>query len=156
MKTSKTNPNTQTLPTNGRDEFHLVPISYGPTLSDWLKFALIVNSFIDTSTGHELPFDEVYDAIEDGHFTLILMAYAGRDTDFSFMRSPDGSFDALNSALRAAAAEFRGRHFLKGGVARNGFCLALAIVLEAIRQKFVGTSSATPHNLRNQAFQLTD
>ena len=107
----------------------------GPTLSDWLHLAMLINSFADSSAGHDLPFDEVYEAIDHRQFHLILQAYAGRCPDFSFMHSPDGTLDEMNETLRAAAAEFRGRHFQKGGVACNGFCLALAIVLYAIRQK---------------------
>ncbi|HWX22765.1 MAG TPA: hypothetical protein VN578_22930 [Candidatus Binatia bacterium] len=114
----------------------------GLKLADWLQLAFLVNSLGDSSAGHDLPFEEVYESIDGGYFPLILKAYAGRCPDFSFMQSPDGSFEELNTALRAVAAKFRGYHFQKGGVAANGFCLAVALVLEAIRQKFAAVPQA--------------
>ena len=139
----------QSLPDQNatKDRPHSPKLHGGPDLSDWLHLAFLVNSLGDSSAGHDLPFDEIYQSIDGGYFPLILMAYAGRCPDFSFMQSPDGTFQQLNTALRSAAAEFRGRHFLKGGVAQNGFCLAQAIVLEAIRQKFAIVSQPAPRAL---------
>jgi hypothetical protein len=43
----------------------------------------------------------------------------------------------LNTALRTSSRILRGREFLKAGVYRNGYCLALALVLYAIRERSV-------------------
>jgi len=70
-------------------------------------------------------------------FLSLLAQCAGRRPDYSFLQSPPGTFDELNSALRDSSTILRGREFAKAGVYRNGYCLALALVLYAIRERSV-------------------
>ena len=100
-----------------------------------LRLAFIVNSLADSSSETELPIPAVHAAAQDGRLLQLLAQHSGRHPDFSFLQSPAGSFDELNSALRDSSTILRGREFLKAGVYRNGYCLALALVLYAIRER---------------------
>ena len=100
-----------------------------------LKLAFIVNSLADSPSETDLPFPAVHAAAQQGRLLELLAQYAGRRPDFSFLQSPPGSFDELNSALRLCSTVLQGREFTKAGVYRNGYCLALALVLYAIRER---------------------
>ena len=102
-----------------------------------LKLAFIVNSLADSPSEPDLPLSEVHAAAQEGCLLELLAQYAGRRPDLSFLQSPPGSFDELNSALRLSSTVLQGREFLKAGVYRNGYCLALALVLYAIRERSV-------------------
>ena len=99
-----------------------------------LRLAFIVNSLADSPSEPDLPLSEVHAAAQEGCLLELLAQYAGRRPDLSFLQSPPGSFDELNSALRLSSTVLQGREFLKAGVYRNGYCLALALVLYAIRE----------------------
>ena len=105
--------------------------------STLLRLAFIVNSLADCSSEGDLPFPEVHAAAQEGRLLELLARRSARFFDFSFLKSPDGSFDELNSALRLSSTILRGREFLKAGVCRNGYCLALALVFYAIRERSV-------------------
>src|SRR5258706_5373039 len=100
-----------------------------------LKLAFIVNSLADSPSEADLPLPAVHAAAQDGCPLELLAQYAGRRPDLSFLQSPPGSFDDLNSALRLSSTVLQGREFTKAGVYRNGYCLALALVLYAIRER---------------------
>ena len=100
-----------------------------------LRLAFIVNSLADSPSETNLPLPEVHAAAQDGRLLKLLAKYSGRHPDFSFLQSPAGSFDELNSALRDSSTLLHGREFPKAGVKRNGYCLALALVLYAIRER---------------------
>src|SRR5258705_10830707 len=85
-----------------------------------LRLAFIVNSLADSPSETDLPLPEVHAAAQDGRLLKLLAKYAGRHPDFSFLQSPAGSFDELNSALRDSSTILRGREFTKAGVKRNG------------------------------------
>src|SRR5207245_3444283 len=99
-----------------------------------LRLAFVVNSLADSPSETELPLPAVHAAAQEGRLLELLAQSAGRYPDFSFVESPAGSFDELNSALRLSSTVLQGREFLKAGVCRNGYCLALALVLYAIRE----------------------
>ena len=100
-----------------------------------LKLAFIVNSLADSPSEADLPLPAVHAAAQDGRLLELLARSAGRLPDFSFLQSPVGSLDELNSALRLSSTVLQGREFAKAGVYRNGYCLALALVLYAIRER---------------------
>src|SRR6266446_6749163 len=100
-----------------------------------LRLAFIVNSLADSPSETELPLPAVHAAAQKGRPLELLAQSAGRHPDFSFLQSPVGSFDELNSALRLSSTVLQGREFAKAGVHRNGYCLALALVLYAIRER---------------------
>ena len=93
-----------------------------------LRLAFIVNSLAN------LPLPAVHAAAQEGRLLELLAQSAGRCPDLSFLQSPPGSFDELNSALRLSSTVLQGREVAKAGVCRNGYCLALALVLYAIRE----------------------
>ena len=93
-----------------------------------LRLAFIVNSLAN------LPLPAVHAAAQQGRLLGLLAQSAGRCPDLSFLQSPPGSFDELNSALRLSSTVLQGREVAKAGVCRNGYCLALALVLYAIRE----------------------
>jgi hypothetical protein len=103
--------------------------------STLLKLAFIVNSLADSPSEPDLPLPEVHAAAQEGRLLELLAQYAGRRPDFSFLQSPPGTFNEINSALRDSSTILQGREFLKAGVYRNGFCLALALVLYALRER---------------------
>jgi len=107
-------------------------------LSVFLQLAFIINSLADSPSETELPFSEVHAAAREGRLLPVLGHYAGRFPDFSFFESPPRNGEALRAALREASVALESREFVKAGVCRNGYCLALAIVLEAARQSFPG------------------
>ena len=100
-----------------------------------LRLAFVVNSLADSPSETELPLPAVHAAAQEGRLLELLAQSAGRYPDFSFLQSPVGSFDELNSALRLSSTVLQGREFAKAGVHRNGYCLALALVLCAIRER---------------------
>lgn len=100
-----------------------------------LKLAFIVNSLADSPSETDLPLPAVHAAAQDGCLLELLAQSAGRFPNFSFLQSPVGSYDELNSALRLSSTVLQGREFTKAGVYRNGYCLALALVLYAIRER---------------------
>ena len=100
-----------------------------------LRLAFIINSLADSPAVPALPLSEVHAAAQDGSLLELLSQYAGRRPDFSFLQSPPGTFDELNSAIRDSSTILHGREFTKAGVFRNGYCLALALVLYAIRER---------------------
>ena len=100
-----------------------------------LRLAFIVNSLADSSSETELPLPAVHAAAREGRLLELLTQSAGRCLDFSFLQSPPGSLDELNSSLHLSSTVLRGREFTKAGVYRNGYCLALAFVLYAIRER---------------------
>src|SRR5262245_1570477 len=81
-----------------------------------LKLAFIVNSLADSPSEQELPLPAVHATARDGRLLELLAQYSGRCPDFSFLQSPDGTFDELDSALRLSSTVLRGREFLKAGV----------------------------------------
>ena len=107
----------------------------GVRRSTLLKLAFIVNSLADSPSEPDLPLPEVHAAAQEGRLLELLAQYAGRRPDFSFLQSPPGTFNEINSALRDSSTILQGREFLKAGVYRNGFCLALALVLYALRER---------------------
>jgi hypothetical protein len=100
-----------------------------------LKLAFIVNSLADSPRHPELPLPQVHAAAREGCLMELLSQYAGRRPDLSFLHSPPGTLDELNSALRLSSTVLLGREVPKAGVYRNGWCLALALVLYAIRER---------------------
>ena len=78
---------------------------------------------------------EVRLAAKQGTLLDLLRKYSGRCPDFACVRSPDGTFDDVNSMLRDAALTIWGREYEKIGVYRNGYCLAVGLVLYAIRER---------------------
>jgi hypothetical protein len=100
-----------------------------------LRLAFIVNSLADSPCETELSLPAVHAAAHEGRLLELLVQSAGRRPDFSFLQSPPGTFDELNSALRLSSTVLQGREFTKAGVCRNGYHLALALVLYAIREK---------------------
>src|SRR6267142_5364978 len=74
-----------------------------------LRLAFIVNSLANSPSETDLPLPEVHAAAQDGRLLELLAKYAGRHPDFSFLQSPAGSFDELNSALRDSSTILRGR-----------------------------------------------
>ena len=100
-----------------------------------LRLAFIVNSLADSPSQTNLPLPAVHAAAQQGRLLELLAQSAGRCPDFSFLQSPVGSFDELNSALQLSSTVLQGREFAKAGVYRNGYCLALALVLYAIRER---------------------
>jgi hypothetical protein len=107
----------------------------GVRRSTLLRLAFIVNSLADSPSEPNLPLPEVHAAAQEGCLLELLTQYAGRCPDFSFLQSPPGTFDELNSALRLSSTVLQGQEFAKAGVYRNGYCLALALVLYAIRER---------------------
>ena len=101
-----------------------------------LRLAIIVNSLAD-APNLDLPLEEVRSAAREGRLLPLLIDFSGRHPDFAFLQSPPGTFDEVNSALRDSAVILSGREFQKVGVCRNGYCLALAYVLYAIRERSV-------------------
>ena len=99
-----------------------------------LKLAFIVNSLADSCSETDLPLPAVHYAAQEGRLLELLAQSAGRFPDFSFPHSPAGSLDELNSALRLSSTVLQDREFLKAGVYRNGYCLAMALVLYALRE----------------------
>ena len=99
-----------------------------------LRLAFIVNSLADSPSETDLPLPAVHAAAQDGRLLELLAQYAGRFPDFSFLQSPDGAFGELNSALHLSSTVLQDREYTKAGVYRNGYCLALALVLYAIRE----------------------
>ena len=57
------------------------------------------------------------DGAQEGRLLELLAQSAGRYPDFSFVESPAGSFDELNSALRLSSTVLQGREFVKAGPA---------------------------------------
>jgi len=110
------------------------PLRKGVRRATLLRLAFIVNSLADSPSEPNLPFPEVHAAAQEGRLLELLADYAGRCPDFSFLQSPPGTFDDPNSALRLSSTVLQGKEFAKAGVCRNGYCLALALVLYAIRE----------------------
>ena len=100
-----------------------------------LRLAFIVNSLADSPSQPDLPLLEVHAAAQEGRLLELLAHCAGRRPDFSFLESPTGGLDMLNSALRDSSTTLQGREFAKAGVYRNGYSLALALVLYALRER---------------------
>lgn len=125
----------QSLHSNATATLHTSKRS-GLRRSALLRLAFIVNSLADSSSETDLPIPQVHAAAQDGRLLQLLAQYSRRHPDFSFLQSPAGSFDELNSALRDSSTILRGREFLKAGVYRNGYCLVLALVLYALRERF--------------------
>src|ERR1051325_11155926 len=113
------------------------PFPAGVRPATLLRLAFLVNSMVDCSSEGDLSFPDVRDAAREGRLLELLTQRSGRAYDFSFLQSADGPFDELNSALRDSATILRGAEFVKAGVCRNGYCLALALVLYAVRERFV-------------------
>src|SRR5258708_1240977 len=65
----------------------------GVRRSALLKLAFIVNSLADSPSEQELPLPAVHAAAQEGCLLDLLAQYAGRFPDFSFLQSPDGTFD---------------------------------------------------------------
>ena len=99
-----------------------------------MKLAIIINSLADSPSEPHLPIAEVHAAAQEGRLLPLLVRYAGRRPDFSFLQSPPGTFDELNSTLHKYSVILQGREFLRTGVSRNGYCFALALVLHAARE----------------------
>ena len=99
-----------------------------------LRLAIIVNSLADSAQS-DLPLAEVHAAAREGRLLELLVRHSGRLPDFSFLQSPPGTFDEVNSALRDSSVILQGREFPKVGVRHNGYCLALALVFYAIRER---------------------
>jgi hypothetical protein len=100
-----------------------------------LKLAFLVNSLADCPATPKLSFADVHAAARQGRLLDVLSQDSGCRADFSFLQSPDGSFDLLNSALRDASTLLNGREFLMVGLSSNGYCLVLALVLYALQER---------------------
>jgi hypothetical protein len=100
-----------------------------------LKLAIVVNSLADSARTPNLPLSKVHAAAQEGCLMELLSQYAGRRPDLSFLESPPGTLDELNSALRLSSTVLQGKEIPKAGVYRNGWFLALAFVLYAVRER---------------------
>jgi hypothetical protein len=138
MNTSPANASATAVASGPSTKFHPGP-QRRPRLSASAlqRLAVLVNSLADAPGEPELPLAEVRVAAKQGTLLDLLRKYSGRSPDFACVRSPDGTFDDLNSMLRDAALTIWGREYEKIGVYRNGYCLALGLVLYAIRERLI-------------------
>lgn len=95
----------------------------------------LVNAAVDDGKGGDLSFEDVYAGLEGG--TLLADLDRRYPDTFDFSAFPPGS-DAemdLLEALHSATDGTENRERRKIGVERNGLCLIVGLVLEAIQAR---------------------
>ena len=80
-------------------------------------------------------FDDIYAAADSGRLVELLLKIDDSGIMELWARDSKEHTEA-ESALADAAAALRGREIRKAGVGDNALCMVMALVLEAIQQKF--------------------
>jgi hypothetical protein len=94
------------------------------------------NAVWDSCPDFELSFDEIHEAASRERLVPLLRERFGKVADLSLFDLDPRELADTEAALRDAACAFEGREWHKTGVRNSGICLVMAIVLEAIQQKF--------------------
>lgn len=105
-------------------------------------FGFSVNSAIDEGKGRDLGFDEIYASLEQGALLADLDRRYPDTFDFSAYEAGGERETRLLELLRNATGGIDTREHRKTGVAHNGLCLLVALVLEAL-QVLHGQTSLT-------------
>jgi len=109
-------------------------------LSSLTALGFETNAFLDATPGLNLTFAEIHDAADRGHLVQFLAGRYADNADFSRLLKDPKELAAVNQALKDAASSVYGCERRKFGVSRSALCLVIAIVLEAIQQRFIAPS----------------
>ena len=106
-------------------------------LSSLTYLAFETNAVLDACPRLKLPFAEIHSAAREARLVEYLAKRFGNKADLSlFLAHPD-EHAVVNLALADAAGGLQDRERRKTGAERNGLCLVIAIILEAIQRQFI-------------------
>jgi hypothetical protein len=105
-------------------------------LLSFTSLAFSVNSVLDQNPATTLSFAEVRDSAKRGVLVQDLARRFGEQPDLSLLLSDEHELSDLNLALTNASNALEGRVMRRVGVSKNGLCLVMALILEAIEQQF--------------------
>ena len=105
-------------------------------LSSFTSLAFNVNSVLDQNPKFKLPFAAVRDSAKRRMLVQDLARQFGEQADLSLLLSDVDELVDVNLALTNASSALEGRVMRKVGVSKNGLCLVMALILEAIQQEF--------------------
>jgi hypothetical protein len=106
-------------------------------LSSFTGLAFETNAMLDAYPDLSLAFVQIHNAADRGRLVEFLAQQFGDAADFSLLLSDQAELAAVNNALRDAASALYGRERGTAGLSRNGLCLVVAVILEAIQQQFI-------------------
>jgi hypothetical protein len=95
-----------------------------------------INAALERSPALDLSFAEVHEAADACHLVEHLAKRLAGQADFYLLTSDCEQLASLEAALRDAAEALRGQEGATAEIEKSGLCLVMAIVLEAIQQKF--------------------
>jgi len=107
-----------------------------PHLSSLTFIGFEINSLPERSNCDRITFEYVYEGIGKKELLHKIAADFGDNIDFSLFQDNLIELEAINESLYLAAESLRGRERKKIGVEKSGQRLIVAILLEAIQQKY--------------------
>ena len=106
-------------------------------LSSFTCLGFEANSVLDSCPKFKLSFAEVHDSAERGMLVEDLAERFGDKADFSLILSDEDELTDVDLALSDAVTALDRHEITKADVSKSGFCLVIALVLEAIQEQFL-------------------
>ena len=95
-----------------------------------------VNAMWDACPDFELTFDEVHLAASERKLVAMLAERFKGSIDLSLLIGNPKELSKVEAALGDASYALQGQERRKVGVSSSGLCLVMAIIFEAIQQRF--------------------
>lgn len=94
------------------------------------------NAALEACPSLELPLAEIHVAAQRERLVALLAERLGDKVDLSLLTHGSDELPEVEAALRDAAAALHGREARKVGVRANGLHFVIALIFEAIQQRF--------------------
>ena len=107
-------------------------------LSSFTALGFEVNAVLEACPKFKFSVAEVRDSAQRGMLVEELAARFGDKADLSLLLADEREVVDVDLALSDASDSLHGREGKKAGVSKNGLCLAMALILEAIQEQFGG------------------
>jgi len=107
-----------------------------PKLSTLTFIGFEINSLPERVKCDKITFEYVYKGIDEKNLLHKIKNDFGDEIDFSLYLNDSSELEAIYNSIAQAAESLRGRERRKTGVESSGQKLIIAILLEAIQQKY--------------------
>ena len=114
-------------------------------LSSLTGIGFEVNAVMSECPDFELTLEQVHGAARERRLIPLLKERFQEGADFSLLLSHADELAQVEAALGGASEALEGRESRKVGIRNSGLCLVIALVFEAIQQRFCPADTNHPH-----------